>query len=373
MPTDLFSRYARYDRLIQEYEALGLRRIELARTHLDTPIVAFAKDETEWDDRPPVLIAAGAHAEEAAGVIVALRLAESPGFSGRMLFVPCRDPLGWDGISRTLGRLIGEPDLEIESHAHAVRLLHQHTEVIYDRDGLAIGRAGALAFMSLAPGHPGNADTGEFIQGYLPGEERLVDALRGATLLVPGSPAYAEGRNVYGWGGGPSVYVDESGRVGNFNRFFAAEKPPVEVEALRRFAGEAAPEWVFDLHENFGDRYGMYTNAAFVGRGQEVYRAMIDAVIKEGFPIMPLADLLPYLKLSGDALIELYPGVYSANPKVRMPPDAFGVYVGELGAVCFTTEMGLDRPLAYRARVTEVAVRAGLQAIEWMWKAGAGQ
>ena len=41
---------------------------------------------------------------------------------------------------------------------------------------------------------------------------------------------------MYGWGGGPSVYVDETGRVGNFNRFFAAEKPPVEVAALRELA-----------------------------------------------------------------------------------------------------------------------------------------
>lgn len=369
MPTDVSAPYTRYDRLIREYESLGLRRIELARTHLDTPIVAFAKDEAEMVEHPPVLITAGAHAEEAAGVITALRLAESPDFAGRMLFVPCRDPLGWDGISRTLGRVIDQPDLLIEDHDHAVSLFHEHAEVVYDHDGMVIARIGSLAFMSLSEDHPGNEDTGEFIQGYLPQNGELVEALKGCNLLVPGSPAYAEGRNVYGWGGGPSVYIDESGRVGNFNRFFAAEKPPVEVEALRRFADEANPEWVFDLHENFGDRYGMYTNAAFLGRGEEVYRAMIDAVTEEGFPIMPLADLMPYLNLSANALMELYPGVYSANPDVRVPPDAFGVYAGEIGAVCFTTEMGLDRPLAYRAQATEIAVRAGLKAIERIWKA----
>lgn len=371
MSTDVSPRYTRYDQLIGEYEAFGLRRIELGRTQLDTPIVAFAKDDAEDLEHPPVLITAGAHAEEAAGVITALRLAESPDFSGRMLFVPCRDPLGWDGISRTLGRAIDEPDLAIEDHEHAVRLLEAHAEVIYDRDGMVIGRIDTLAFMSLSPDHPANADTGEFIQAYLPQNPELVEALKGRILLVPGSPAYAEGRNVYGWGGGPSVYVDETGRVGNFNRFFAATKPPVEVEVVRSLAEEVKPEWVFDLHENFGDRFGMYTNAAFLKRGEEVYRAMIDAVVSHGFPIMPLADLMPYLKLSRDALIELYPGVYSANPETRMPPDAFGVYAGQIGAVCFTTEMGLDRPLAYRAEATEIAVRAGLKAIERLWKAGA--
>lgn len=362
--------YTRYDRLIEAYERLGLRKVELATTYLDTPIVAFSKDETEFPERPPVLIAAGAHAEEAAGVIAAWRIAERPGFPGRMLFVPCRDPLGWDGIERTLGRIIGEPELKIAGHEHAVGLFREHGDVVWDRNGMAIAIVGPLAFLSFAPDHPGNRDTGEYIQAYIPEQPELVDVLKGRTLLVPGSPAHAEGRSVYGWGGGPSVYVDETGRVGNFNRFFAAEKPPVEVAALRSFALEQRPDWIFDLHENFGDRFGMYTNSAFLSRGDDVYRAMIDTVIAKGFPIMPLAELMPYLNLPEQAIIELYPGVYSANPKRRLPPDAFGVYASSIGAVCFTTEMGMERPLAYRVDATEIAVRAGLKRIEERWRAG---
>jgi len=360
--------YVRYDWLIEAYESLGLCRVELGRTHLDTPIVAFRRDEAERADRDPVLVAAGAHAEEAAGVITAWRLAQLPDFSGRMIFVPCRDPLGWDGISRTLGRLIGVEGLELQDHRHAVQVYRHYGEVVFDRAGMVIALIGPLAFMSLEPGHPGNTDTGEYIQGYLPQDQELVDALRGRTLLVPGTPRHAEGRNVYGWGGGPSVYVDESGRVGNFNRFFAADNPPPEVAVLRDLAEQVSPGWVFDLHENFGDAFGLYTNAAALGRGEAVYRAMIDAVVEHGFPVMPLKELLPYLGLPQGSLIELYPGVYSANPERRLPPDAFGVYVAKVGAVCFTTEMGLERPLEYRCRATEVAVRAGLKAIEKLWE-----
>lgn len=363
--------YVRYDLLIEAYERLGLRRVELGRTHLDTPIVAFFRDEAaEGSDLPLVLVTAGAHAEEAAGVITAWRLAQDPGYTGRMAFVPCRDPLGWDGISRTLGRLVGEADLDLQNHRHAVQVYRHYGEVIYDRDGMVIALVGPLALMSLDPSHPGNADTGEYIQDYLPKHPELVQALRGRTLLVPGTPRHAEGRNVYGWGGGPSVYVDESGRVGNFNRFFASEHPPVEVASLRDFADGVKPGWVFDLHENFGDAFGLYTNAALVGRGEPVYRAMIDAVRDSGCPIMPLKELLRYLGLSEGMLVELYPGVYSANPERRPPPDAFGVYVTKLGAACFTTEMGMERPLAYRCRATEVAVRAGLKAVEKLGKEG---
>jgi len=362
--------YTCYQRLIEAYERLGLRRIELGKTLLDTPLVAFCRDEAEVQDRPPVLIAAGAHAEEAAGVITAWRLAQSPGFRGRLLFVPCRDPLGWDGISRTLGRLTGQGDLHLETHRQAVEAYRHWGEVIYQREGLVLAVVGPLAFMSLDPEHPGNADTGEFIQAFLPRHPDLVDALRGKRLLVPGTPRHAEGRSVYGWGGGPTVYVDESGRVGNFNRFFASETPPVEVAALRELADRVRPEWVFDLHENFGGGFGLYANGPALQRGAAVYRAMIDTVVAEGFPLNRLDDLLPYLGLPEGALVEPYPGVYSANPSRRMPPDAFGVYTGQMGAACFTTEMGLEQPLDYRCRATEIAVRAGVRAIETLWEEG---
>lgn len=356
--------YVRYDRLVEAYESLGYRRVDLGRTHLETPLVAFWRDQDARPETPLVLIAAGAHAEEAAGVIAAWRIARSPGYAGRMLFVPCRDPLGWDGISRTLGRLVGEERLELVDHAHAVEVYRHYGEAFFERGGMAVAVIGPLAFMSLDPAHPGNTDTGEYIQGYLPSDPELVDALRGKTLLVPGTPRHAQGRNVYGWGGGPSVYVDSSGRVGNFNRFFASQTPPVEVAALRELADHARPDWVFDLHENFGDGFGLYTNAAAVGKGEDVYRAMIDAVAQRGFPVMRLKELLPYLGLPEGVLIELYPGVYSANPERRLPPDAFGVYVGKFGAACFTTEMGLERPLEFRCEATEIAVRAGLRTIE---------
>src|SRR5690606_39544700 len=63
---------------------------------------------------------------------------------------------------------------------------------------------------------------------------------------------------VYDWGGGPTIYVDADGRVGNFNRFFAAENPPVEVQILRAFADEVRPRWTLDLHEGFGASYCLY-------------------------------------------------------------------------------------------------------------------
>lgn len=355
-----------YDALLQSYRSLGWEERIIGVTELNTPIVSYwIKGDRPWAKKyPTVLVAAGAHAEEAAGVIAALRLAQSPRFGGDLVIVPCRDPLGWDGVRHTFRRAAGNWDIPLETHDEAKRAFVTYGEILHDSDGFVVGVLNNLAFCSFHPSHAANHDTGEWVQKHLGDFPHLVSALKGRRLLVPGSPGLAFGRDVYGWGGGPTVYVDEDGRVGNFNRFFSIDSPPIEVASLRELADEVRPVYSFDLHENFGDKFGMYTNPLRFGDHREVYEAMIDAVQAQGFPIMPLAELLPFLDIPEGALLELYPGVYSANAEERVPPDAFGLYVRRFGGVCFTTEMGLERPVKYRADATEVALRAGLSVIE---------
>lgn len=344
----------------------------LGSTMLDTPITAYATSkEVLKGDVKPVLVTAGAHAEEAAGVWTALRLAEVPRFDGDLLVVPCRDPLGWDGVRETLRRTVDATQVRIGSHDEAVRVFRRYGELLHAEGGFVIAKVGELAFCSLDEGHRGNEDTGEFVQRYLRDRPEVAGLLRGVRLLVPGSPSLAEGRDVYGWGGGPTVYVDHDGRVGNFNRFFSIAEPPHEVGLLRDLAGRVEPEFTFDLHENFGDRFGMYVNPRAFDEGRRVYTAMIDGVRSHGHEVMPLADLLPYLDIPMDGLIELYPGVYGSNRRRRMPPDAFGIYVGQLGSACFTTEMGLDNPLSHRTAVTEIALRTGMGAVRSLLRSGA--
>ncbi len=356
-----------YDRLVESCDQSGLDRIQIGETLFGTPIYAYDTETEPWGQgRTPVLVAAGAHAEEAAGVATALNLALRPGFTGRMVIVPCRDPLGWDGVRRTFRRAVGRADVPLSTHEQAIRAFTRYAEVVWEDEGFAVCAVDQLAFCSFQEGHSGNADTGEYVQAYLRNRPELAQRVQGLRLLVPGSPGLAEGRDVYDWGGGPTVYVDESGRVGNFNRFFSIQNPPAEIEAIRRLAHQVRSEFVFDLHENFGDRFGMYTNALHPKRSRAVYVAMIDAVREAGFPLMPLDELLPFLDIPESGLIELYPGVYSANRERRLPPDGFGLYLTLLKANSFTTEMGLEQPLGYRADATEVAVRAGLATIERM-------
>ena len=161
--------YTRYDRLIEAYERLGLRKVRTGNHATSTPRSSrFPKDETEFPERPPVLIAAGAHAEEAAGVIAAWRMAGSPGFPGRMLFVPCRDPLGWDGISAPSAGSSASRSCKIEATGTPSGVPGAWGSDLGSRWAGDRGRR-ALGFLEPRPEHPGNGIRASISRRTCPG------------------------------------------------------------------------------------------------------------------------------------------------------------------------------------------------------------
>lgn len=346
-----------YEQVVAAFSRLGLpsRRIGTAPYGLD--IYAYRVGEAG----PTGMVTAGAHAEEVAGVATAYSLAArfQPGLQGWI--VPCRDPLGWDGFRRNLARAVGRP-VRIRSHHDVVELIKREGEPILLGD-VTVGIIDQVAFFSLADSHPGNDDTGVFAHAFLSERDDVRERLLGKRVFVPGSPKLTQERDVYDWGGGPTIYVDADGRVGNFNRFFAAENPPVEVQILRAFADEVRPRWTLDLHEGFGASYCLYALVGESSVGKDAAKAMVDAVSARGYPIQSLKELAAYVGMDESAFEEIYPGVYQANRRVRRPPDAFCPYVGQMGSLCFTTEMGMESPLDVRMEILEVSARACLEVL----------
>lgn len=346
-----------YSQVIEAFDRLGLPRRHLGTTPYGHEIYAYQVGE----DGPQGLVTAGAHAEEVAGVATAYSLAArfQPGLQGWI--VPCRDPLGWDGFRRTLARAIGQP-VQVRSHDDVVGLLKRYSDPVLLGE-VALGIIGEVAFLSLDESHPGNDDTGVFAHEFLGEREDVRERLLGKRVFVPGAPKLTLERDIYDWGGGPTVYVHTDGRVGNFNRFFSVETPPVEVAALRTLADEIVPRWTLDLHEGFGASYCLYANVGEDPVGRAAARAMVDAVAERQYPIQTLQELAAYVGLDESALDEICPGVYQANRLVRQSPDAFCPYVGQLGALCFTTEMGMESPLDVRLEMMEVSARACLRVL----------
>ena len=95
LPSDYSWQPGPYRLLIEQFDALGLPRRLLGRTLFDMPIYAYRVGSTG----PEVMVTAGAHAEEVAGVVTAYHLARNFPSGLQGWIVPCRDPLGWDGFA----------------------------------------------------------------------------------------------------------------------------------------------------------------------------------------------------------------------------------------------------------------------------------
>lgn len=346
-----------YESIIESFDKLGLPRKQIGQTLYNTPIYAYRVG----NEGPMGLVAAGAHAEEVAGITTAYSLARRFSSGLQAWIVPCRDPLGWDGFRRNLWRAVGQK-VSVRSHEDVVAALSQYGQLILNGD-LAVGVVGEVAFMSFAESHPGIDDTGVFAHDFLEDHKEVTEQLLGRRLYIHGTPKLTEGRDIYDWGGGPTVYIHTDGRVGNFNRFFAVEAPPAEVAGIRSFADQVVPKWSLDLHEGFGASYCLYSNVGEDPIGREAARAMVQAVAERSFPLMTLSELAAYVGFEESSFVEIALGVYQGNDQRFRTPDAFCPYVGSLGSLCFTTEMGMENPLDVRIDMMEVSARACLKVL----------
>lgn len=344
-----------YRWVIDWFDTLGLPRRQLGTTLFDTPIYAYRAGHTG----PKVMVTAGAHAEEAAGVAVAMQIAAAFPAGLQGWIVPCRDPLGWDGFRRTLAKAVGRP-VDVRCHADVMAVL-KSAGPVYEAEGAVVGVVGEAAFFSLPEDHPEMRDPGDYAHRFFVEQTAIRERVAGLRIFVHGSPLLAEGRDIYDWGGGPTLFITRDGQVGNFNRFFDRQDAPVEVAALRTLADEFQPGWLLDLHENYGSKYSLYAGVVD-DAGLEGARRMIEAVQVRGFPLMRLAELARYVSFPEGALWEPFPGVFAENPSdPKIPPSPFGPYLNRRGANAYTTEMGLENPLAVRIEITEVAAWALLR------------
>ncbi|CAN0454882.1 unnamed protein product, partial [Phaeothamnion confervicola] len=119
------------------------------------PLGITAFDEPIWmgrfggDRGAPIVITAGSHADEVAGVFAAIDLAESLQSDHPIYIIPARDPLGWNGFAHTLQRADPSAPL-VTTHEDARTVLERH-EVLHDDGDLIIADTGPCCFASIRP------------------------------------------------------------------------------------------------------------------------------------------------------------------------------------------------------------------------------
>jgi hypothetical protein len=233
------SPFPRYTALLETLKKRGhLLRI-LGHAPDRSPLVAV---KSGGKKRPAIVISAGSHATEHAGVVAAVELIDRLKTEHELWVLPTRDPIGLNGYRYALGLGLGE-EPQLRSLDELDPLLRKRGEVLHD--------AGDTLVVLI--GENGYANRGLY---------RRVD--RGARWLetLRGRRIYFPSRSEDMPGAGPlerayTLVVTPEGEVLHLNRFHDTPWAPGEVRCVRRLLAEVKPGLCFDLHEHGGDAFWM--------------------------------------------------------------------------------------------------------------------
>lgn len=311
-------------------------------------------------DLPPILITSGSHATEPAGVLAALTLAKELRVDRRVVIVPIRDPLGWEGYANYLSLAAGTtvtltPDTDLG------RLLSELGTVLYREDDLVIAQVGEVAFLArpVAKAGRGPMDIWKHLHDVLDADAGVVRTLQSRRLILPENLPDVEGCGVYDHAF--TAWVTPEGGVGNFNRLFSFDDPPVEVAVIADLVRELRPELVIDLHESQGSKFSIFAHPELRPGATEVYFGATGAVFAAGHPIERVADIVPIIGAAHAAkFTDEGGGVFTGLNEFPGQGWQFTHLCAELGAVTVVNETGRWQPLATRVEEQVLSARGAI-------------
>lgn len=320
--------------------------------------------EAGGDREPPIVLTAGAHATEQAGVVAAVELLDRLETDHRVLVVPTRDPLGVDGYEAALAMALGE-SISVDDYDDLENLLRKEATVLVDQDGVLVGLVGDYAFATTRP-TDGKSSMKVLWNVFEEVEDTpAIEALRGRRVfLVPGQAA-VEGTGDFG-----RLYtlvVSPTGEVRHLNRYVDSEWAPPESRAVRDLFEATNPGLFVDLHEYEGD--GCWVSVrpkadeAVERRERAVGRAMVEAIESAGGRPLPLADLFSGT-LDDHYFTELRPGLYDLDYRARGEGFNATDYAAEHHGLAFTNETGMYLPFEERVEVAVSAVQRAVDEFE---------
>ena len=333
-----------YDQLLDLLRMRGHKLRVLGYAPDKSPIVAI---RAGGDKLPPILISAGSHSTEHAGVRAAVELVDRLKTKHQLWVLPCRDPIGLNGFRYALGLSLGaEP--QIQSLADVEKLLRAKGEVLFDSAGTLL----------VAIGEYGYANRGLYRQ--LKKGDKALETLKGRRIWYPSAyedvPGSALFERAY------TLVVTPDAEILHLNRFHDTAWAPAEVACIRRLMAEIKPGLTFDLHEHGGDAYWFSARKQRTGEDEawelRMAGAMIQAVAASGAKLAA-EDYAP-----GSFFAKLQRGVYWLDPSKRGEGLNLVDFAAQKHGPGFTVETGMRQPFASRVHQHLLTVEAAVKLFE---------
>jgi hypothetical protein len=331
---------------------------------------------TGGDKLPPIVITAGSHAGEPAGVLAALSLIDTLETEHATYIVPLRDPFAWGGFARCLAYALGE-EVVIETHKDAERLLAERGTVVYQEEehSLIVSLIGDLAFVSMRPlpRTRGPRDIERRLNRVMRDKPELVRILAGKRACWPSNLTAVEGCGDFDRAF--SVFMTSHGVAADLNRQFTFAYPPIEVACIRDLVDRVKPGLVLDLHESQSSQFFLFVGTGSYEEGEQrrkVASAITGAVAKQGGRIDTLDDLLAR---SPDLGIirrwkEPAPGLIAGDVHSVGQGASFGAYCQHQGVTtAIAVETGRWKPVMERVEQQIVGSIAGISVFEKLSRA----
>ena len=362
------------EQLVAWLDQQGIPYQTLGMSYRNEPIVCVHK---EGKGRP-VLITAGSHASEPAGVSGALAVLASWNYDFPLYMVPLRDTFGCRGYAGCLSQTLGESVEFQDCDALNAVLRARADRILCDTPELMLVQIKDLLFMNMPyeEGGYGPPRGEQAINSFLQGHPQLIPQLAGKFVIGPANYPLAS-ETVGRYERTFNAVITDAGKYANMNRQFGIDKVPADIRVLRELADKVQPCLTIDMHEGFGDSYYFfapdYLNDPLL---QKYVDAMIDAVAGD-FPQGPyrMAGVFNAVQGIEQQFCEPRPGVL-ADLSIRSPQNGVGAMRGLPGlgfshycakyGPAVTLESGGDTTMDIRIKMQVKCVQAALKTLEQM-------
>ncbi len=335
----------------------------LGRAPGGEPIVAA---ESGGDESPAIVLTAGSHATEHAGVIAAVELLDSLETEHELYVIPTRDPVGVNGYAAALEMALGER-VEFDTYDELADILRSESDVLVSEGDVVIGLVGEYVFATAQPSED-SASTESLKRRLSELEEESEEwrQLRGRRIfLVPGQP---ENEGTGDFDRLYTLVVSPDGEKLHLNRFIGSSWAPAESRCTRELLDSVEPGLFVDIHEYGGDDYWVSVRPKLSEADRQweerIGREMTSSISEAGGRLLPLRELLGEVPDDDHHFTALNDGLYDLDYVARGEGFNATDYAAEHHGLAFTHETGMENPLEERVSTAVSSVQRAVREFE---------